>query len=396
MKPTWKRLSYAICIVTLGWAITSQVRMRGDIRRLREAARLVEVRAGSGDAKAQYELGRLYYAGTGVPRDLTDAARWCHRSADQGYAAAESYLGFMYEQGAGVAQDDAEAVRWYRKAADQGDADAEYNLGSLYREGQGVPRDYAEAVHWYSKAAGQNDPNGDYGLGVMFYSGLGVPQDRVEAEKEFRKAAERGSARAQYNLANMYYRGEGVPQNRAEAYNWFRKAAEQGDQRSRNILGLGLMNHWAGIKVTSTVVFLGCLAFLISSLLADGTAKTTNGRLRVLAGLAGLLYSVLSLYWRSRYGIAESVEAANAIALAEGFLFGTFLALMLSVFLPKIDKTMVLFSGISLLLFNYFAITHYNLQDSFSATHSYYLVNGTLVGVVIFLSIATRSRRRTI
>lgn len=395
MKQTWKRISYAICIVALGWAIASQVSMRGDKRRLREAALLVEVRAGSGDAKAQYDLGRLYYAGTGVPRDLTEAAHWCHRSADQGYAAAQSYLGFMYDQGAGVAQDDAEAVRWYRKAADQGDTDAEYNLGNMYREGQGVPRDYAEAVQWYSKAAGHNDPNGDYGLGFMFYSGLGVPQDRVEAEKEFRRAAERGLARAQYNLANMYDRGEGVPRNSAEAYRWFRNAAEQGDQKSRNILGLGSMSSWAGIKVTSTIVFFGCLAFLISSLFADGTAKTINSRLRVLAGLAGMLYSVLSLYWRSRYGIAGSVETANAIALAEGLLFGIFLALMLSAFLPKTNKAMVLFSCMSFLIFNYFTITQYNLKNSLSAMHSYVLANGTLVGVAISLLLVIRNRRKT-
>jgi TPR repeat protein len=359
----------------------------GKERRLNEAAQVTQARAGEGDPKAQYGLGRLYYDGKGVPRDFTEAAYWCRKAADQGYAAAESYLGFMYGEGAGVAQDNAEAVRWYRKAADQGDTDAEYNLGNMYRQGKGVSRDYAEAVRWYSNAARQDDPSGEYGLGFMYYDGLGVPQNRAEAENEFRRAAEHGLPRAQYNLASMYYRGEGVPRDDAEAYRWFRKAAQEGDERSRSVLGLGSSSSWAGSKVASGIVLFGCLLFLISSLFpipANIRAKTfRRDRARVLAGMVGLSYAGLSLYVGSGYGIAELDEVANAITLAEGFLFGAFLALMVSIFSPKITKILLVSSGVSFLALNYFAIAHYDLKDSFSAMHSYCLANGTFVGTMV-------------
>jgi TPR repeat protein len=40
--------------------------------------------------------------------------------AEQGYASAQYNLGRMYANGDGVPEDDAEAVRWYRLAAEQG------------------------------------------------------------------------------------------------------------------------------------------------------------------------------------------------------------------------------------------------------------------------------------
>lgn len=39
--------------------------------------------------------------------------------------------GRAYEKGQGVPQDDAQALAWYRKAAEQGHAKAQYNLGVM-------------------------------------------------------------------------------------------------------------------------------------------------------------------------------------------------------------------------------------------------------------------------
>ena len=54
------------------------------------------------------------------------------KAADQGNAKAQSNLGVMYYIGEGVPKDDTQAVYWYKKAADQGLADAQYNLGFMY------------------------------------------------------------------------------------------------------------------------------------------------------------------------------------------------------------------------------------------------------------------------
>ena len=56
---------------------------------------------------------------------------WFRRAANQGFAKAQFNLGLMYYNGDGVAQDYKEAAAWFRKAADQGHADARAALQKL-------------------------------------------------------------------------------------------------------------------------------------------------------------------------------------------------------------------------------------------------------------------------
>lgn len=116
-----------------------------------DAAIRIRLNAEQGDAKAQYDLGHIYYHGEGVRQDYAQAARWYHKAADQGYAKAQYGLGYMYSHAQGVPQDFAAAVRWYQKAADQGVTKAQVNLAAAYYHGEGVPQDYAEAVRLYAK-----------------------------------------------------------------------------------------------------------------------------------------------------------------------------------------------------------------------------------------------------
>ena len=95
--------------------------------------------------------------------------------AEEGNAKAEANLGNMYFHGRGVPQDYAEAVRWYRKAADQGDAEGQDGVAYMYLRGQGVPQDYAEALGWYRKAADQGYANAENGIALMYSQGQGVP-----------------------------------------------------------------------------------------------------------------------------------------------------------------------------------------------------------------------------
>ncbi|MDE5796611.1 MAG: sel1 repeat family protein, partial [Muribaculaceae bacterium] len=74
-------------------------------------------------------------------------------SSISGDKKASYYLGEMYYNGNGVERSDTEAVRWYRKAAKQGNADAQGNLGEMYEEGRGVKQSYAGARSSNRKAA---------------------------------------------------------------------------------------------------------------------------------------------------------------------------------------------------------------------------------------------------
>lgn len=60
--------------------------------------------------------------------------------AEHGNADAQFNLGLMYFNGTGVPQDDQAALRWFRMAADQGDAFAQFALGNMYFMGRGVTK----------------------------------------------------------------------------------------------------------------------------------------------------------------------------------------------------------------------------------------------------------------
>ena len=140
--------------------------------------------AESGDAVAQYNLGRFYFYGNGVPKDEREAAKWFHMAASQGVARAQYKLGVMYFNAQGVPQDSVEGERLLRLAADQGHAEAQTDLGYAYYYGDsGLPQDYAEAWKWFRMAAEQEDADAQVRdmLASMYYHGKGVPQDFVEA-----------------------------------------------------------------------------------------------------------------------------------------------------------------------------------------------------------------------
>ena len=134
-----------------------------------------------GDAKAQCNLGRVYYVGQGVAKNPVEAVKWFRRSAEQDNAEAQFNLGIAYWFGEGVIKDPVEAVNWYRKAAEQGSAKAQFNLGCAYGAGVGVIKDSFEAVNWYRKAADQGIASAQYCMGIAYWLGEGARKDPAEA-----------------------------------------------------------------------------------------------------------------------------------------------------------------------------------------------------------------------
>ena len=194
-------------------------------------------RAGEGEAKAQYDLGRIYQLGLGVSQDDQQAAKWYESAAKQGLAAAQFLMGVLYEQGKRMPRDYARALDYYRAAAEQGHATAANNLATLYLHGQGVRKNISTAVKWYQFSAQQGDATGQCNLGTLYFDGDGVPKDYNQAAHWFRVAAEQSFAPAENKLGFLYFTGQGVVQNYGEAVKWMSRAAEQGYAQAQINLG---------------------------------------------------------------------------------------------------------------------------------------------------------------
>ena len=174
--------------------------------------------ADSGNAEAQYWLGRIYDSGRLLPKDAEKSIHWYQKSAEQGYAPAEYFLCLMHanreelenercmwraaENGVPEAQfwigvayeqnlwfgitDKQEAFKWFKRAAEHDHVDAEAALGRCYEIGEGVEQNYHLAREWYRKAAVHVPDLGGAGqgrneLGLLYMDGLGGPKDYVQA-----------------------------------------------------------------------------------------------------------------------------------------------------------------------------------------------------------------------
>jgi TPR repeat protein len=123
------------------------------------AVRLLQPLAEGGDARAQVQLGSLYYHGHGVPEDDAQALQLYDRAARQGHAQAQYLLANLYAFGHASVPEGHDAMRvaaqWYFEAARQGHMDAQYSLGLLFLAGSGVTQSATEARKWFGRAARQ-------------------------------------------------------------------------------------------------------------------------------------------------------------------------------------------------------------------------------------------------
>lgn len=102
---------------------------------------------GSAMADSLVDANRVYESG-----DYEKAAKLYGALANKGSVEAQYNLGIMYRAGRGVPRDINEAKKWYLLAAEQGHALAQFNLGWMYASGKGAPQDYVRSHMWFNIA----------------------------------------------------------------------------------------------------------------------------------------------------------------------------------------------------------------------------------------------------
>ena len=213
-----------------------------------DALTSLRARAMRGDRGAQYQLGRLYYAGDQVGQDAARAALWYRRAAEQGEMAAQASLAELYLNGEGVGPDRARAMYWYGLAAEQGDTAARDRLAALQAAQEARPVTAEPPAPTPAPAEPVRDSaQADYERGLGYALGTGAARDEARAFGYFQEAARAGHAPAMYRLALAYARGEGVEQDAGRAAEWQQEAALGGHAIAQRSLALMYLNG-AGVK----------------------------------------------------------------------------------------------------------------------------------------------------
>ena len=248
-----------------------------DLKKLTEAA-------GRGDAKAQFELGIIFYGGKGVAQDIDAAKKYLGMAADQGHVEALYELSNIIERHPRILGripilgDETEPTPTYeepnpepdphvlmQKAAKLGHVKAQKRMArhcfdyvsELYRSAKEVswaenePWDcvidewaYTKTLErgwdWVTKAAKNGDSGAQYKLASEYETGLFtldtiiIECDMAKAAKWYKKSAEQGHVDAQYKMGLCYDEGKGVKQDKVKAVKWYTKAATRhGDSQYR-------------------------------------------------------------------------------------------------------------------------------------------------------------------
>lgn len=160
----------------------------------------IEQSAEAGDLDSQVLMGDYHAAGD-LERSEELAFDWYRRAAEGGSVEGLYKLGKCYYVGVGVTKNVPWALTCWRIAGELGYSDALYMIGSSYV--RGLCKDYSAALYWWRRAAGLQNPFGQCMLGLCYKNGYGVPVNLKVSEMWLKLAAEQGNSTALSELQNM-------------------------------------------------------------------------------------------------------------------------------------------------------------------------------------------------
>ena len=155
-----------------------------------------------------------------------EAASVLSVEAGAGDAESQNLLGVMHLNGMGIDQDTRRASKLFAAAADSGLKEGHYNLSNLLYNGFGLGRDPGRAQEHLLASARLGHRPALRSLGYLYH--LAGPEERYQrlSTLSFRLAAEAGDPLAQYSLGMRLARGHGCARDAAGAMRWFEAAAQ--------------------------------------------------------------------------------------------------------------------------------------------------------------------------
>lgn len=174
--------------------------LRRQMNRPSEVIELFEYAIEQGNSDALVNLGKAYYDGYGVPKDLEKARNYFEKIENRP-CDVDNVLGSMYLEGVGGPVRPEAGEKCLRHAMESDDKEvsgqAANDLGYyLYEQTIRI----SESIELFRYAEEQGETNALVNLGRAYCEGKGVPQDFEKAKSYFQLAAKQGNTTAQENL----------------------------------------------------------------------------------------------------------------------------------------------------------------------------------------------------
>ena len=225
---------------------------------------LFEEAAEEGSSSAWMMLGRIYFLGEGVPKNLKKSFRSYSQAAELNEPAGMYMAGLFYLGGLGVEKDEARGNQLLKQAVDADYSCALLCYSGMYEFGISFPKDRETSLYysrraaqtmeeygigghisnlmrnisseanqrevyvWSSILAGNGSRLGQLQLANCYMNSVGTNQDYAKAFELLQRSAEQGEPQAYLQLCALSFMGRGVEVNYEEAQRWGKKAAEAG------------------------------------------------------------------------------------------------------------------------------------------------------------------------
>lgn len=112
-------------IFSKAWASLSQLE-GNEISKEEVFRSQYEMAINEASSVAQFEIGKRFFIGNGVSKDVDKAVYWIEKSASQGYVYAQHVMGISYLYGNYTKKDISIAITWFDKASEQGYAESQW------------------------------------------------------------------------------------------------------------------------------------------------------------------------------------------------------------------------------------------------------------------------------
>ncbi len=216
-----------------------------------KALELLQKSAENGESKAMNFIGVIYENGKGVPHDAVLAAEWYYKALerDTENAVAAYNLGRMYYNGTGVAKNMIKAYKYCKMSVDLKGG----NERSVYAQACLITgcvllehyKNYAEAYPYFKYAAKYgNIAEAWHNLGYLTEKGY-VPSNIPASQKDsfakdfYERAAELGYTPSMLAVGRLY-----SSHNMAkEGKFWVERAAALGNEQAKKMMS-GLSRFW--------------------------------------------------------------------------------------------------------------------------------------------------------
>ncbi len=190
-----------------------------------------------GDKRCQNMLGIWYEKGIGTEQNYNLALDWIHKSAEQDYVSAFANLGRLYYSGRGIKRDLGKSIYYWTQGANLDEPVCQFRLAYFFFIGEGVEKDTAKAFSLFHKAASHKFSPALFELYRCHINGWGTSKDEKAALKALKEAVKLKHPKSCYILATYYYSGELVDKNERKAFSLIKVSAELGYCQAQEKLG---------------------------------------------------------------------------------------------------------------------------------------------------------------